>query len=228
MRIDKMETLAGGDNADHVVLRQHFSASARRLRASVVMAAGIVLALPIAAIVVDAGGRAQLTEMIFADPIPVAKLAFCGLIAALAFGAGLAELARAGITQRTIAIDPDGVVVEDILRGRATRWREPIIAYRGVRHRVATTQDGARHVLTLEHEDPARTVQIAFAPYISEGHVVQTADRFGLPVLAPVILSQSSLLGRLFAGMAEGREPAATADGLVTRDNMTRKNMARA
>ena len=225
MRIERIETLAGDEAGDHVVLRQSFSVSKRRLRSSVLMVAGILLALPIAAVLADDGARAQLAQMCLDAPLAVAQLAFCALIAAAAFGAGLSDISRADLTQRTIAIDPDGIVAEDIIRRRATRWREPISAYRGLRHRVATTTDGARHVLTLEHEDAARSVEIAVAPYISEALIVQTADRFGLPVLAPVILSQSSAWRRIVPKaprfhVSDTRVPATNAGAAKTADDL--------
>jgi hypothetical protein len=206
MRIESIETLSGEVSDDNFVLRQRFCSSAQRLRDSIVAASGILLALPIAAIVADSGARKLGRDMIVSDPTAIGLLGLCAVLAAAAIVIGLTGLARPDLTRRTVAVDPDGVVVEDIVGRRAQRWREAISAYRGVRHKVSTTSSGARHVLMLEHETPARTVHLAFEPYISQAHVIQTADRFGLPVLEPLILPQSSIWRRLLSqfGTAHG------------------------
>lgn len=211
MRIDSIETLAGALDGDHVVLRQSFSSSARRLRDSVIMACGIILALPIAAILANAGGRQLIGEMIVSNPTAILLLGISGLIALIAVVSGALCLSRSDISQRTVAIDPDGVIVEEIIRGRALRWREAMSGYRGIRHKVATTSGGARHVLMLEHDMPARTIHLACEPYISEAHVVEAANRFGLPVLKPVNLSQSSIWMRVLTPFAVWRRERGSA-----------------
>ncbi len=218
MRIKSIETLTGELSDDHFVLRLSFCSSARRLRHSAIAASGILLALPIAAIVTHPEARQLVGDMIVSDPVAIVLLGLCAVLAAVAILTGLIGLARPDITRRTVAVDPDGVIVEDIIGRRAQRWREAISEYRGVRHKVSTTPAGARHVLTLEHETPARTVHLAFEPYISRALVIKTADRFGLPVLEPLILPQSSVWRRVLSQLS----PSNAVDGRAAQENMAR------
>lgn len=199
MRIVAIETLAGDSDGDHVVLRQRFSSSGRRLRDAVLLAAGLLLAMPITAILADDVARQHVGDLAISNPRAVVLLALCAIVAGAMAAIGAIGLARHDPHQRTVAIDPDGVIVEDIIGRRAARWREAIGDFRGLRHRVSTTSEGVRHVLMLEHDQPTRTIHLACEPYISQGHVVQMADRFGLPVLPPVILSQSSIWSRVLS-----------------------------
>ncbi len=205
MRIEAIETLSGDSDGEHVVLRQRFSSSTRRLRDAVILGAGLMLAMPIATVLADDMARQHFAEMAVSNPRAVVLLVACGLIASAAIAIGAISLARQDPHQRTVAIDPDGVIVEDLIGGRAQRWREAISDFRGIRHRVWTTSQGVRHVLMLEHDQPGRTIHLACEPYISQANVVQTADRFGLPVLKPVILSQSSFGSRVLSVMTLSR-----------------------
>lgn len=217
MRIEAMERLAGDDSGEHIVLRQRFSSSTRRLRDSVILTAGLLLAMPIGAILADDGARLLFIEMTTSNPRSVILIVLSAVLALAAILIGAISLAHHDPSQRTIAIDPDGIIVEDITAGRASRWREAISQYRGIRHRVVTTSEGIRHVLMLEHDQPSRSVHIAVEPYISQAHVVQMADRFGLPVLKPVILSQSSVWSRVLSLLTGSRGQSARA-----RDDMAR------
>ena len=218
MRIKSIETLTGELSDDHFVLRQSFCSSARRLRYSAIATSGILLALPIAAIITHPEARKLVGDLIVSDPVEILLLGLCAVLAAVAILSGLIGLARPGITRRTVAVDPDGVIVEDIIGRRAQRWREAISEYRGVRHKVSTTSAGARHVLMLEHETPARTVHLAFEPYISRAHVIKTADRFGLPVLEPLILPQSSVWRRVLSQLS----PSNAVDARAAQEDMAR------
>ncbi len=214
MRIVAIETLAGDSGGDHVVLRQRFFSSSRRLRDVIILAAGLLLALPLAAILTDDAARQHVGALAVTNPRAVVLLALSAIVAGAMMVTGAVSLARHDPLQRTVAIDPDGVIVEDIVAGRANRWREAIGDFRGLRHRVSTTSEGVRHVLMLEHDQPTRTIHLACEPYISHAHVIKTADRFGLPVLQPVILSQASIWSRVlsFVAMSMSRSQRAQDD----------------
>jgi hypothetical protein len=188
MRIRLTERpLEAASQGDRIVLRQEFSYVSQRTRALMLTCAGGLLSAPFVMILATGPARAQLATMPTDVPFAAASLALAATIGFSAFALGIRQCLIPAVRRREIEIDPVAqvVVVKETINGTLRQWKEPIKDYLGVRHRVATTSEGAIHALILEHRRPERTVHIAYQMNIADRFVAETADRLGLQILTP-------------------------------------------
>jgi len=188
-----MERLSGdaAEPVNTIVFSQKFSHGHRRVRAFALASAGLLLCSPFALVLATTASRLRLVELTNAEPIVVAQLAMVAAIGLAAFYFGTAELSREVVRERIIKLDGDNAIVNDTVRGRTHRWQTPISAFRGVRHRVLTTSGGTIHTLQLEHDQPARSLHIAYETYIANQTILDAARQYDLPILQPASLNLS-------------------------------------
>lgn len=185
MRIKTIETLGHSprDDDGSVVLVQKFSGHQRRLRAIALAGCGVLLCLPLGAVLADTAARMHLGNLLTTDPAAVGQLAIVCLIALGALLFGLLDLFQPIISKRIIRLEVDRVTVEDTVRGRAHRWHEPVDAYRGIRHQTMTTTSGTVQTLSLEHPQTSRSLCIAYETHVSNQAMLDAAGRYQLPLL---------------------------------------------
>lgn len=220
MRIRSIEALDSrlGDETGSIVLRQEFSHARRRLRACVLVGSGGLGCLPFALLLVDAGARSRVGELVSIDPMAMAQLGIALAIALAALFYGAFELTQPEVRKRLIRIEKNQVIVDDTARGGSRRWQEPMESYRGIRHRVHTTSAGTIHTLMLEHAHAARSLHIAYETHIANQAIVEAASRFDLPVLHAGDTGSGAIgehaipawFARLAGGTAQGSHMAST------------------
>src|SRR6056297_195959 len=183
MRIRSIEPLAESGSGNELMVEQRFSNGSRQIRGLLILISGLLLSIPFAFIAADAGGRQAAVALAHDNPLAVTQLAIVTLLALTTTLIGSRLIFSKAVRQRTIRIDQNRAVVEDLSRGGAEVWSEPLSSFRGIRHRVITTSEGAVHTLRLEHSLPQRTLLLVYQSNIDDQTVAVTADRLGVPVL---------------------------------------------
>lgn len=199
MRIRTMERLVGeGAEAEgRIVLRQEFSHASNRMRACMLTAVGALLCTPIAMLLTNEEARSHFAVL---APLPAIQLILVALMGLAAIAFGLTQLFRPAVRQRVVELRDVEAVVDEKVGRKSQQWREPFSGYRGIRHRVSTTSEGARHSMLLEHRRSKYTLLIAYETHLGNQAMVDAAQRFDLPVLGPESLTREGFLNRLLAG----------------------------
>jgi len=188
MRIRSNERL-GNERLDNdhqqgpIILRQRFSHRTRWVRAAVLLLTGCLICVPLISIFAASGGHISFASFIAGQPITSIQLSLLALLGVSAICYGAYELFRPALRARTLRLDRLQVHVAESVSGRTRSWREPLNAYRGLRHQVNTTSEGAIHTLLIEHPSPERTLHIVFGTNLSKQTILDVSLRLGLPIL---------------------------------------------
>lgn len=183
MRIRSIEPLVRSGSGNELIVKQRFSNGSRQIRGLLVLASGLLLSIPFAVIATDAGGRQVAIALAHDNPLAATQLVIVAVLAITATLIGGRLVFSKAVRQRTIRIDQNRAVVEDLGRGGAEVWSEPLSSFHGVRHHVITTSEGAVHTLRLEHSRPQRTLLLFYQSNIDANTVADTANRLSVPVL---------------------------------------------
>lgn len=86
----------------------------------------------------------------------------------------------ATLNAREILISDEEITVTETGILRATTWREPISAYRGLAHHIRASVSGMRHELILVHPTRNRSVLLAFADRLHQAEMDRLARLLGV------------------------------------------------